>query len=132
MTKSKENLTQDVGKISSGTFLSRISGLVRDIFLTHFLGATAIADSFGVAFVITNMLRGLFGEGSLAAAFIPTYTEIKETRSKEEAVAFALNLLSILVLILIGLVLLGLGYVKFFDTEGEAKNHFDEYIRLEE
>ncbi|MDP8227220.1 MAG: murein biosynthesis integral membrane protein MurJ [Candidatus Celaenobacter polaris] len=108
MSRSKENLTRDVGKISSGTFLSRISGLVRDIFLTHFLGVTAIADSFGVAFVIPNMLRGLFGEGSLAAAFIPTYTEIKETRSKEEAVAFALNLLSILVLILIGLVLLGL------------------------
>ena len=105
MIKNKENLTQDVGKISSGTFLSRISGLIRDIFLTHFLGATAIADSFGVAFVIPNMLRGLFGEGSLAAAFIPTYTEIKETRSKEDAVAFALNLLSILVLILIGLVL---------------------------
>jgi len=108
MSENKENLTRDVGRISSGTFLSRISGLIRDIFLTHFLGATAIADSFGVAFVIPNMLRGLFGEGSLAAAFIPTYTEIKETRSREEAIAFAANLLSILVLILIGLVLLGL------------------------
>ena len=108
MSTSQENLAKDVGKISSGTFLSRISGLVRDIFLTHFLGTTAIADSFGVAFVIPNMLRGLFGEGSLAAAFIPTYTEIKETRSKEEAIAFAVNLLSILLLVLIGLVMLGI------------------------
>jgi len=108
MSTSQENLAKDVGKISSGTFLSRISGLVRDIFLTHFLGTTAIADSFGVAFVIPNMLRGLFGEGSLAAAFIPTYTEIKETRSKEEAIAFAVNLLSILLLVLIGIVMLGI------------------------
>lgn len=108
MNNPKENLTKDVGKISSGTFLSRITGLIRDIFLTHFLGTTAIADSFGVAFVIPNMLRGLFGEGSLAAAFIPTYTEIKETRSKEEAMAFAVNLLSILILVLIGLVMLGI------------------------
>ncbi len=113
MSTTQENLTKDVGKISGGTFISRISGLVRDIFLTHFLGTTAIADSFGVAFVIPNMLRGLFGEGSLAAAFIPTYTEIKETRSKEDAIAFAVNLLSILFLVLIGLVLLGILFAPY-------------------
>ncbi|MEA2104251.1 MAG: murein biosynthesis integral membrane protein MurJ, partial [Candidatus Cloacimonadota bacterium] len=104
----KDNLTKNVGKISSGTFLSRISGLVRDIVLTHFLGVTRVADCFGIAFVIPNMLRGLFGEGALAAAFIPVYTEIKEKRSRTEAISFAVNLLSILTIVLIVLVILGI------------------------
>ena len=108
MKQSIDNLTKNVGKISSGTFLSRISGLFRDVVLTHFLGTTWIADSFGVAFVIPNMLRGLFGEGALAASFIPLYTEIKEKRSKTEAIQFAVNLLSILVIALIILVCVGI------------------------
>ncbi|MCK4357764.1 MAG: murein biosynthesis integral membrane protein MurJ [Candidatus Cloacimonetes bacterium] len=109
MKQSIDNLTRNVGKISSGTFLSRISGLFRDIVLTHFLGITSVADSFGVAFVIPNMLRGLFGEGALAAAFIPLYTEFKEKKSKQEAIQFALNILSILVILLI--ILVGIGIV---------------------
>ena len=109
MKSKKDNLAKNVGKISSGTFLSRISGLFRDIVLTHFLGTTWIADSFGVAFVIPNMLRGLFGEGALGAAFIPLYTEIKEKQSKAKAIQFAVNLLSILVIVLI--ILVGIGIV---------------------
>ena len=109
MQNRTDNLTRNVGKISSGTFLSRISGLFRDIVLTYFLGTTWVADSFGVAFVIPNMLRGLFGEGALAAAFIPIYTEIKERKSKAEAIQFAVNLLSILVIILT--ILVGIGIV---------------------
>ncbi len=84
----KHNLSKNIGKVSAGTFLSKITGLIRDIFLTHFLGATWVADSFGIAFVIPNMLRGLFGEGALAAAFIPSYTDITENQSKHEALKF--------------------------------------------
>lgn len=108
MDKKKESLTKNVGKISTGTFLSRISGLLRDITITHFLGATWVADSFGVAFVIPNMLRGLFGEGALSAAFIPLYTEFKEKKTKKETIQFALNILSLVLIILIILVLLGI------------------------
>ncbi len=106
--ENKNHLTKNVSKISSGTFLSRISGLIRDIFLTHFLGVTWVADSFGIAFVIPNMLRGLFGEGALAAAFIPTYTEFKEKKSSEDAIHLAINLLSILCIVLIILVICGI------------------------
>ncbi|MEA3476471.1 MAG: murein biosynthesis integral membrane protein MurJ [Candidatus Cloacimonadota bacterium] len=109
MQDKKDNLTKNVSKISSGTFLSRISGLFRDIVLTHFLGTTWIADSFSVAFVIPNMLRGLFGEGALAASFIPLYTEIKEKQSKAQAIQFAVNLFSILVIVLI--IFVGIGIV---------------------
>jgi len=107
MQNKGDNLVRNVSRISSGTFLSRISGLARDIVLTHFLGTTWVADSFGVAFVIPNMLRGLFGEGALAAAFIPLYTEFKEKKTQAETIRFSLNVLSILVIVLV--VLVGIG-----------------------
>ena len=106
--ENRHNLTKNLSKVSSGTFLSKITGLIRDIFLTHFLGATWVADSFAIAFVIPNMLRGLFGEGALAAAFIPSYTDINQNESKNEAIKFGLNILTILIVILILLVILGI------------------------
>lgn len=104
----KHNLSKNIGKVSTGTFLSKITGLVRDIFLTHFLGATWVADSFGIAFVIPNMLRGLFGEGALAAAFIPSYTEISQNQSKHDAIKFGINILTILLVVLVLLVIIGI------------------------
>jgi putative peptidoglycan lipid II flippase len=48
------------------TFLSRISGLVRDMVLSYFIGATPAADAFFVAFRIPNFFRRLFAEGAFS------------------------------------------------------------------
>jgi putative peptidoglycan lipid II flippase len=40
-----------------------------------FLGTSALSDAFSVAFMIPNLLRRLFAEGSIAVAFIPTFRE---------------------------------------------------------
>lgn len=53
------------------TFLSRISGLVRDMVLSYFFGATPAADAFFVAFRIPNFFRRLFAEGAFSQAFVP-------------------------------------------------------------
>src|SRR6185369_12969808 len=53
------------------TFLSRISGLVRDMVLSYFFGATPTADAFFVAFRIPNFFRRLFAEGAFSQAFVP-------------------------------------------------------------
>jgi len=55
--------------------LSRIMGFVRDLVIALFLGASTGADAFFVAFRIPNLLRRLFAEGALSAAFVPTYVE---------------------------------------------------------
>lgn len=65
---------------SSMTMVSRVLGLVRDqVISTHF-GANALTDAFWVAFRVPNFLRRLFAEGSFATAFVPVFTEVKETR----------------------------------------------------
>jgi putative peptidoglycan lipid II flippase len=61
--------------------LSRVLGLARDIVFANFLGATAAADAFFVAFKIPNFLRRLFAEGAFSQAFVPVLSEYRERRS---------------------------------------------------
>lgn len=69
---------------SAATFMSRILGLVRDIFIANLLGAGLSADVFFFANRIPNFLRRLFAEGAFSQAFVPVMTEFKENRSEEE------------------------------------------------
>ena len=57
------------------TLVSRILGLGREMTKAAFLGTTALSDAFSVAFMIPNLFRRLFAEGSIAVAFIPTFRE---------------------------------------------------------
>ncbi len=50
-----------------------------------FMGAGLEADAFFVAFRIPNLLRRLFAEGALSAAFIPTYVETLQNEGRDEA-----------------------------------------------
>jgi putative peptidoglycan lipid II flippase len=70
--------------VSAATMLSRVLGLVREQLFAALLGATAFADAFVVAFRIPNLLRDLFAEGALSAAFVPTFAEHLK-RSREAA-----------------------------------------------
>ncbi|MHC5024737.1 MAG: lipid II flippase MurJ, partial [Planctomycetota bacterium] len=58
------------------TFLSRVTGLARDASLSRVFGAGALMDAFFFAFMIPNLFRRLFGEGALAAAFLPVYAQL--------------------------------------------------------
>ena len=71
-------------KMAIATFSSRILGLIRDLAMTSYFGASGVTDSFLVAFRIPNMLRDLFAEGAFSAAFVPVFTEINQ-KNQEEA-----------------------------------------------
>ncbi|MCK5394579.1 MAG: murein biosynthesis integral membrane protein MurJ [Gammaproteobacteria bacterium] len=64
------------------TLLSRVFGLLRDITIATFFGATGGTDAFLVAFKIPNFMRRLFGEGAFSLAFVPVLSEYKEKRDK--------------------------------------------------
>ena len=65
------------------TLLSRVFGLLRDITIATFFGATGGTDAFLVAFKIPNFMRRLFGEGAFSLAFVPVFSEYKEKHSRE-------------------------------------------------
>ena len=69
---------------SSMTMVSRVLGLVRDQSISYVFGASAATDAFMVAFRIPNFMRRLFAEGSFSTAFVPVFTEVKETRPHAE------------------------------------------------
>lgn len=82
-------LARAAGLVSFATLLSRLLGLVRDQLFGFLFGATHVADAFNIAFRIPNLLRDLFAEGALSAAFVPTFTTALHRRSRAEAFALA-------------------------------------------
>jgi putative peptidoglycan lipid II flippase len=74
------SLLRGVLSFSGMTMVSRVLGLVRDMAINHSFGANAATDAFWVAFRIPNFMRRLFAEGSFSTAFVPVFTEVKETR----------------------------------------------------
>jgi putative peptidoglycan lipid II flippase len=85
LTQERRQIAKAAGLIGLATFSSRIMGFVRDMVLARLFGAGMAADAFFVAYRIPNMLRELFAEGSMSAAFIPVFTEYLGKRTKEEA-----------------------------------------------
>jgi putative peptidoglycan lipid II flippase len=57
------------------TLISRVLGLLREMVKASLLGTSALSDAFSVAFLIPNLFRRLFAEGSISVAFIPTFKE---------------------------------------------------------
>jgi putative peptidoglycan lipid II flippase len=100
------------GIISALTMASRMLGLVREIVFATFLGAGSYADAFQVAFRIPNLLRDLFAEGALSAAFVPTYTREMKEGGPQRAHQLASRLLSVLAVVLSALVVLGLVFTR--------------------
>lgn len=85
------------------TLLSRISGLVRDLLMANYMGASFLSDAFFVAFKIPNFFRRLFAEGAFNAAFIPTFASLLTSEGKKAAVDFAGEVLSVLLITLLAL-----------------------------
>jgi putative peptidoglycan lipid II flippase len=70
-----KTLVRHGSALSLLTLVSRVLGLVREMTKARFLGTSALSDAFSVAFMIPNLFRRLFAEGSIAVAFIPTFKE---------------------------------------------------------
>jgi putative peptidoglycan lipid II flippase len=85
--------------------ISRITGLLRELFIAYIFGTAGNADVVNTAFKLPNLFRRIFGEGALASVFIPEYTKrrvISDIKSKD----FASEIFSILFVSLIILVLI--------------------------
>lgn len=71
--------------VGSFTALSRVLGLVREMFQSRLIGAGMEQSAFALAFALPNMARKLFGEGALTAAFVPVFRSEVEKVGLEKA-----------------------------------------------
>ena len=104
----RKQLVKSAGVIGIATFSSRILGFIRDIVLARLFGASAAADAFFVAYRIPSLLRELFAEGSMSAAFIPIFSEYLARRSHRDAWELASAAFTTLLTVLTGVSVLGI------------------------
>lgn len=106
MTHESPPIVKSAGLISLATIISRILGLVRETILAA-LFTRFQTDAFYAAFRIPNLLRDLFAEGALSAAFVPTFTRILQRQGPQAAWHLASLVINFLVIVLGLIVLLG-------------------------
>ncbi len=63
--------------VGGTTVLSRLLALFRDIALACFLGSGPLAEAFLVAFRLPDLFRRLFGDGTLAMAFVGVFSRVR-------------------------------------------------------
>ena len=124
------SLFKSVATFGGLTFISRITGFLRDVVLANLLGAGAMADAFVVAFKLPNLFRSLFAEGAFTSAFVPLFSQKLVSEGKKKSIFFAAQAISVL-FVIVGLFVvlfeIGMPYVVdvlapgFYHDEGKSK-----------
>jgi putative peptidoglycan lipid II flippase len=81
----QQRLARSAAASAAATMSSRVLGLVREMVLAQYFGTTAAMAAYNVAFRIPNLLRDLFAEGAMSAAFVPTFTKYLHASGKDSA-----------------------------------------------
>lgn len=81
----RQSIARSAGIVSVAVMFSRIFGLVREMVFARYFGAGFLYDAYVVAFRIPNVLRDLFAEGALSAAFVKVFTDYQITKGEQEA-----------------------------------------------
>ena len=97
----------------SGVFLSRLSGLGRDLSMAFIFGDHASIAALMVAFRFSNLLRRLLAEGPFQSTFVPYFEGIRN-KNPENANFFFRKLLILLIFLLVVITVIveiGLGFI---------------------
>ena len=96
----EQRLLRHASRMAIVTVFCRISGYLRDKALFSVIGAGFLYDAYRTANRIPNAFRGLFAEGTLHAAFVPTLSQVVAGGSdRKEAVELFRGMLAILLLV---------------------------------
>ena len=85
---------------SIATGLSRIAGLIREIVASSYFATSGAFSAFTIAFQVPNVVRSLFADAALSAAFVPVFTELLEQGRRKEAFKLASTLFFLILTVL--------------------------------
>jgi putative peptidoglycan lipid II flippase len=85
---------------SIATAFSRVAGLVREIVAASYFGISGAMSAFTLAFQIPNLVRSLFADAAIQAAFVPVFTQELEKGNTREAFRLASTLIYLVTLVL--------------------------------
>jgi putative peptidoglycan lipid II flippase len=103
-----DQIARSAASAGVATMTSRVLGVVREQVLASLFGAGDAMDAYNVAFRIPNLLRDLFAEGAMSAAFVPTFTRQLTTAGKDSAWQLGRNVITSLLLVTGSLAIAGI------------------------
>lgn len=100
----RERFTTGAAVLSVLTFLSYITGMLRDRLFAHTFGLSRELDLYNASFIIPDLLLNIFVASGISAAFIPVFSGLLAEEKKEEAVELANSVLhgALLVILITG------------------------------
>jgi putative peptidoglycan lipid II flippase len=102
-TERSGRLARSTALFSLATSASRVAGLVREVFAASYFGVSGTMSAFTIAFQVPNLVRSLFADAAIQAAFVPVFTEQLERGNKREAFRLASTLIYLVTLVLTAL-----------------------------
>jgi len=81
----KNSILSKTARVSIVLLLSKFLGVAREIIQAKYLGVGSLSDAFNTAMKIPTLLRKIFAEGALSAAFVPTIVRVTKEDSQEQA-----------------------------------------------
>jgi len=109
---SSSRLAKSAFSAGAATITSRILGVVREQVIAALFGAGAATDAYNVAFRIPNLLRDLFAEGAMSAAFVPTFTRHLTLSGKDSAWRLGNHVINALIVVTGVFVVLGIVFAE--------------------
>lgn len=100
------HLYRSIATVGGFTFLSRVTGFIRDALIAGILGVSGLTDAFFVAFKLPNFFRRFFAEGAFNAAFIPLFSGILVSSGPVAARLYGEKIFALLLFGLTGFVFL--------------------------
>jgi putative peptidoglycan lipid II flippase len=89
-------LARNTAIFSVATGLSRIAGLGREVIASSYFGTSGAFSAFTLAFQIPNLVRSLFADAALSAAFVPVFMEHIAHGRRRDAARLASTLLFVM------------------------------------
>ena len=125
-------LARSAGLIGVATMASRLLGVAREMVLAALFGAAGGVemDAFNVAFRVPNLLRDLFAEGAMTAAFVPAFTRTLAREGRDAAWRLGNLVINALLVVTGVLVIVGIVFARpltammaprFADTPGKLE-----------
>lgn len=96
---------RSIATVGGFTFLSRMTGFLRDALIAGILGVSGLTDAFFVAFKLPNFFRRFFAEGAFNAAFVPLFSGILVSSGPAAARLYGEKVFALLLFGLTGFVL---------------------------
>ena len=85
-------MARNTAIFSIATGLSRVAGLGREIVASSYFATSGPFSAFTIAFQVPNVVRSLFADAALSAAFVPVFTELLEQDRRKDAFRLASTL----------------------------------------